>query len=159
MGKYLRLAAICLGLAIPHMGVQAMTASQTVQVERIVKLADGTVQVKYEKPDTVVPGDRLVYTVNYLNDKNETSESLRLDMPVPEQLTYIDGSADIEGADVVYSIDGGQNYALRPDLIVSDAQGNRRAAKAEDITHIRWTLINDVLPGESGAVKFRARLK
>lgn len=143
-------------MAVP---AYAMTASQTVEVERQVKQADGSVAVIVEAPNKVLPGDMLVYTVDFYNDKDEVTENFRLDMPVPEEITYLEGSADKAGATVLYSVDNGGTFQSRDNLAVNLVTGGSRTAIAADITHIRWTLSGNVNPGERGEIKFKGRLK
>jgi len=142
-------------LALP---AQAMTASQKVEVERKVKQSDGSVQTVMTAPDKVLPGDVMVYTVNYYNDKQDVTDNFRLDMPVPSEITYAEGSANRDNAAVLYSVDNGQTYQSREALRMSLPNGETRAAGASDITHIRWTLSNSIQPGERGEITFKGRL-
>lgn len=137
----------------------AMTASQTVEVERQIKQANGQVKIVTTPPDKVLPGDMLVYTVDFHNDKDEVTDDFRIDMPVPKEIIYLEGSAQQSGAIVLYSVDGGNNYQQREQLLVRVAEGGTRSAVAEDITHIRWTLTGKVMPGDRGKIKFKGRLK
>ena len=137
---------------------QAMTASQKVEVERKVKQSDGSVQTVMTAPDKVLPGDLMVYTVSYHNNKQEITENFRLDMPVPAEITYSEGSAIRDNAAVLYSVDNGQTYQSRETLRMSLPNGETRAAGASDITHIRWTLSNSIQPGERGEITFKGRL-
>ena len=139
--------------------VHAMTASQTVEVERQVKQSDGTVTTIVTAPDKVLPGDMLVYTVDYYNDKSDVTENFRLDMPIPTEITYLEGSADHDGATVLYSADNGATFQARENLTVNLEAGATRSALAADITQIRWTLTDNVSPGERGEIKFKGRLK
>ena len=137
----------------------AMTASQKVEVERQVKQPDGQVKIVTTDPDKVLPGDTLIYTVDFYNDKDEVTENFRIDMPVPAEITYLEGTALRNDAVVLYSVDGGQSYDSRNSLVVGTDEGGTRSAVAEDITHIRWTLTRDVLPGDRGEIKFKGQLK
>ena len=137
----------------------AMTASQKVEVERQIKQPNGQVQIVTSPPDKVLPGDTLIYTVDFHNDKNEITDGFRIDMPVPAEIIYLEGSAQRSDAVVLYSVDGGNNYQQRDQLTVRVAEGGTRSAVAEDITHIRWTLTNKVMPGDRGEIKFKGRLK
>lgn len=137
----------------------AMTASQKVEVERQVTQPNGDVLIVTEAPNTVVPGDTLIYTVDFHNDKEEITENFRIDMPVPTEVTYIEGTAVRDDAVVLYSVDGGLRYEARNVLTVETAEGETRSAVAEDITHIRWTLSRDVMPGDRGEIKFKGQLK
>ena len=137
----------------------AMTASQKVEVERQVKQDDGTVQIVMSAPDTVLPGDMLVYTVSYLNDKQDVTDNFRLDMPIPSEVLYLEGSADIENANILYSTDNGATFKSRESLEVRLPSGASRLAAASDITHIRWTLTQSLQPGDQGEIRFKGRLK
>ncbi len=150
------LASAMLGIAAP---VMALTASQTVQREVRTQMPDGTEQVTLADADKVIPGERIIYTLNYANDKSEPASNLVLTMPVPEVVDYVEGSASGMGTTVVYSADGGKNFTARENLRVADVDGTMRSARAEEVTHIRWTIAGPVNPGETGALAFKGRLK
>lgn len=139
--------------------VHAMTASQKVEVERQVKQADGTTQTVLTPPDTVLPGDMLVYTVSYFNDKQDVTDNFRLDMPIPAEIAYLEGSAELENANILYSTDNGETFKSRESLEVRLPSGASRLAAASDITHIRWTLTQSLQPGDQGEIRFKGRLK
>jgi uncharacterized repeat protein (TIGR01451 family) len=107
----------------------------------------------------VVPGDEVIYTLNYTNVGEEPADSVIITDPVPEHMVYTEGSA--EGADTVitFSVDKGATYGLPAVLTVAGADGKERPAKGSDYTHIRWTLQRSLAPGEKGGVSFRARLE
>lgn len=137
----------------------ALSATQTIEKEVTVITADGVTQTKREAADTVVPGERIVYSLNILNDKPEPASDLVLTMPVPAEVIFVEGSADKAGASVVYSADGGASFAARPAAVVMDAAGTVRAASADDITHIRWTVKGPVAAGATDTLSFAAILK
>ena len=145
---------LCLSLP-----VQAMTASQKVEVERQVKQSDGSETIVLGAPDKVLPGDMMVYTVSYHNDKQDVTENFRLDMPIPSEITYVEGSADRANTNVLYSADDGATFKSRDSLEVTSLSGGTRRASTSDITHIRWTLSEDVKPGDRGEIQFKGRLK
>lgn len=137
----------------------ALTASQTVEREVIVRNVDGSQTITREAADKVTPGDKVIYSLNYYNDAAEPADNIVLVMPIPSEINYIDGSADTKDAFSVYSVDGGKVFADRDDLRVLQADGNDRAALAEDITHIRWTVKDAVAPEASGTLSFSGRLQ
>lgn len=160
MFKKLAITTLALSTsALLSVSAYAMTASQKVEVEHQVKQPNGDVTFVTTAPDKVLPGDTLIYTVNFHNDKNEVTENFRIDMPVPAEIIYLEGTALRDDAIVLYSVDGGNNYQAREQLSVRVAEGGTRAAVAEDITHIRWTLTEKIQPGDRGDIKFKGRLK
>jgi len=74
-------------------------------------------------------------------------------------IAYIEGSADIESANVLYSVDNGATFKTRDSLQVNLPSGDTRLAAASEITHIRWILIESLKPGDQGEIKFKGRLK
>ena len=150
------LGTAVLGLAAP---VSALTASQVVEKEIIVINDDGSETTHREPADAVVPGERVVYTLNYENDKAETPKELVLTMPVPNEVKFIEGSADVAASEVTYSADGGQSFAPRQALTVQVADGQYVPAGADDVTHIRWRVAGPVSPGQTGQLTFKGVLK
>ena len=63
-----------------------------------------------------------------------------------------------EGAVIAFSIDGGETFSQRGALKVT-VDGEERLAKADSITHIRWTFDTDIAPGAKGGVGYLAVLK
>lgn len=141
------------------MSAQALTASQIVEREVIVHNADGTQTVTREAADKVTPGDKVIYSLKYYNDDTAPAENIVLVMPVPAEILYLDGSADTQGANTSYSVDGGKTFASRNDLRVAEADGSKRAARAEDITHIRWLVAKAVAPETGGTLSFIGQLQ
>jgi len=107
------LTAVLMSSALLGTSAMALTAQQTVEREVVVKNLDGTETVRREKADTVVPGENIVYSINYYNDLDKAAENVVLVMPVPAELTLIEGSADIVGAETTFSADGGKSFASR----------------------------------------------
>lgn len=148
-------ALTMLAFATPAM---ALTAFQTVQKEIVTERADGTVESRLVNPDSIVPGDRVVYALNFENDGAKPASDLVLTMPVPTEITYIDGSASTVGSVVTYSANG-ETFAPRASLRIIGEDGVSRAASAEDITHIRWVIAGPVQSGETGQLYFKGTLK
>lgn len=137
----------------------ALNASQIVEREVKVHNADGTVSLTREKADMVTPGDKVVYSLNYHNDDANPASNIVLVMPVPTQVAYFEGSAELDGTIANYSADGGQTYAARHVLQVKQSDGLTRMAESADITHIRWQVQNPVAPGAHGVLSFKGQLK
>ena len=134
-----------------------LNVTTTVQKEEVTIDAAGKRSTKLVDAAKVVPGDEVIYTVTFSNIGDEPAENVVITNPLPEQLTYVDGSAFGPGAEIVFSVDGGKTFAKPVDLMVSK-DGVQRPATAQDFTHIRWVMANDIPAGSQGMSRFRARL-
>ncbi|WP_430461944.1 hypothetical protein ACQUQU_03895 [Thalassolituus sp. LLYu03] len=123
-----------------------------------VPQADGSVVEEWQAADKVVPGDKIGFRIAYRNDGKEAAQSVVINNPVAAEASYIANSATGAGTDITYSVDGGQTFAVASQLTVIE-NGERRAAKAEDYTHVRWQLTQPVEAGASGKVEFKVRIK
>lgn len=137
----------------------ALTAKQTVEKEVVTISADGTKLTTRMPAELVVPGETVVYTVNFVNDSEAPATDLVLAMPIPSDVRFLEGSADRDGAKVLYSADGGETYAVREAVEIPAVGGGTRTARSEDITHVQWTIAGPVPIGGSDSVAFKARLK
>ena len=137
---------LMLGVATFSTSAVALTATQTVEREVIIRHADGTQTVTLERADKVIPGDKVVYSLNYFNDEAEPAENIILVMPIPNEVKYLDGSAELDSVKTTYSVDAGQTYADRAELRVTLTNGTSRVASADDITHIRWAVTTAIAP-------------
>ena len=135
-----------------HLDIRTIVQKQEVSLDE-----NGERQTKLVDADTVLPGDEVVYTVSFSNVSEEPAENVVITNPLPEQLTYVEGSAFGPGADLEFSVDGGQTFAAASELSVTE-DGFSRPARGEDFTHIRWVLNQDIDPGAQGMAQFRARL-
>jgi len=157
--RHLTFAIIAATSLLASVSASALSAKQIVEKEVVVQMPDGTESVTREPADMVVPGERIVYTLNFTNDDAAPASDLVLTMPVPTEIKYMDGSAEKPGAKTVYSADGGQSFAERSKLSKVQADGNMRTAADEDITHIRWTVTGPIAVGETGNLSFKGILK
>jgi hypothetical protein len=77
--------------------------------------------------------------------------------PISNDLTYVTGSAIGPGTVIEFSVDGGQTFGQADELLVG-TNGGQRPAGADDFTHVRWTMENELAAGAQGMARFRARL-
>jgi len=134
-----------------------LNVKTVVQKEEITIDDSGARKTRLVPAETVVPGDSVIYTITFTNISEEAAENVVITNPVPENLTYIDGSAFGPGAVIEFSVDGGQNYGTSDELVIPD-NGGSRAATAEDYTHLRWVMQNQLAAGSQGVASFRAEL-
>lgn len=137
-------------------GVQLVnTAQKEVEVDEA-----GRKVRKLVEPGKMVPGDEVVYTISYVNKGGRPAERVAIVNPIPQHTRFRAGSVEGASAEIAYSADGGKTYAAPEKLTVAarDTKGLpvARPAVAADITHIRWTLKEPLVPGANGHVRFRA---
>ena len=114
-----------------------------------VKGADG--KFKLVDPKGVVPGDTLVFITDYSNSGQAPVTDFVIVNPVPKSVKLSAQSA----AHLEVSVDGGKHFGMLSTLTVPDANGNPRAATADDVTHLRWT-ITRLAQGQSGRAVYSA---
>lgn len=159
--RYLVLAVVSSLLAANALVARAQTVELVNTAEREIEVIEKGAKVKKVGPvGKIVPGDEVIYAVTYNNKTGKPAEKIVITNPIPQHTRYKDGSASGEGADISYSIDGGKTFAAPDKLTVAikDKSGKDivRPAVAQDYTHIRWVLKQNVAPGQSGSVRFRA---
>ena len=137
----------------------ALTATQKVEKEITVTQADGTNMIQRVSAEEVTPGEKVVYTVDFINDSAEPASDLVLAMPVPSDIRFLEGTADRDGAVVKYSVDGGTSFTERAVLTLPAVGGGTRPATPDDITHIQWRIAGPVPVGSRDTVSFKGRLK
>jgi len=128
-----------------------------VQKEEVIVTDTGERKSELVPAEKVVPGDSVVYTITFENVSDESADNITITNPVPENLSYVAGSAFGPGTVIEFSVDGGQQYGAPESLFVSD-NGETRQATADDYTHIRWVLQDELAAGAQGMARFRARL-
>jgi uncharacterized repeat protein (TIGR01451 family) len=107
----------------------------------------------------VVPGDEVIYTINYVNRGTDPAADVVITNPIPEHMVFTKVEASPKGAEISMSADGGAAYDAPRNLTVTDAKGQPRPAKASDFTHVRWVFQEPLEPGATGSVSFRAQLQ
>jgi len=157
MYKYIKTTLVATAVLLAGTA-SALTAQQSVQKEIISINADGSETISYVSAEKVIPGERIAYLLDFANDQSEPATDLKLVMPVPEVITFNEGSARGEGTIISYSVDG-ETFMPREALRVALDDGKSRPAVADDITHIRWVIAGPVQPGEKGQLAFSGTLK
>ena len=162
--KYLAGPIVLLALCLASFSASAQETGAieirtSADVEIIETDASGETVTRLEPASKVVPGDIVIYTVSFSNTGSEPAENVVITNPVPRHMEYVDGTAFGPGADISFSIDGGQSWGTPEELVVTSADGTQRPAQASDYTDIRWILRNELQPGAQGFARFRTRLQ
>ena len=135
-----------------------VAAVQAVEVEKVVKKADGSVSLNREPAEIVAPGEEVIYSIRFKNEGADAASDIVLVMPVPEEVSYMEGSADGRPSTITFSADGGKTYLTRGRLTVRE-NGRERPATGAEITNIKWVLTEPVAPQTSGEVYYRGVVK
>ena len=106
----------------------------------------------------VVPGDEVVWTIVAKNLCAKPTDNIVIANPVPEQMTYVAGSAIGVGTEIEYSLDGKQ-FAAPTALVVREADGTARVARSDEYRAVRWTYSSSFAPGATAFVRYRAAVK
>lgn len=149
------IALIALALTAPAPALAqtptAVSLDSDVMVERTQTDAEGRQQVTLEAPDVVVPGDKLVFVLRYHNSSSTPATDFVITNPLPEAVAF-QGTPD-EQASV--SVDGGRTWGALETLTVRNADGTSRAARADEVTHVRWAFAQPIPAGQAGRLMFR----
>ena len=115
-----------------------------------------------EGKTTVHPGETLRYTVDGVNSGDVEAKGLSVTQPVPNETSYVLGSAQADsGAEIIYSIDGGQNFVAEPKIEVTlpDGTVELQPAPAEMYTHIQWNFGEDLASAQAVKAFYNVTVK
>ncbi|MGB3727275.1 MAG: hypothetical protein WA981_16105, partial [Glaciecola sp.] len=119
---------------------------------------NGTSKVEWVKPDNIIPGDKVGYRISFKNTGDQPAADIVLNNPVPENTVYVGGSARGTNSNIVFSVDGGQQFA-KPEQLFVEVNGKKVPAIAKDYTHVRWTLTSALPAGKEGNVQYVVQVK
>ena len=102
---------------------------------------------------SVKPGDIIMYTVVAKNNSRCPLKNLILKQPIPKGTNYLKDSAmAIDGAELLFSIDGGKTFAAKP--MVGTA-----AAPATDYNYLRWKFIGKMAANAQVKTTYKLQVK
>ena len=135
----------------------SLNVHTVVQKEEVVVNENGESENRLVAVESVIPGERVFYTITFTNVGDEPAENVVITNPIATELTYVEGSAFGPGMDVQFSVDGGATFAVAAELTVTE-DGETRAAGPDDFTHIRWVMQGELNTGSQGTARFAAVL-
>lgn len=150
------ISAVTLGIFLPFQVLAAPIALKSeIFVERMVTKPDGSEETTLKPADRVIPGDKLRIVISFTNSGPESATDFVITNPVPGSIRYIESAGAV---DAVVSVDGERFDALER-LVVTEADGSTRAARASDVTHIRWAFADPIPAGTAANVFYRGELR
>lgn len=154
----MKLLALILAVMTTFATVSYATEAVELQTQLLAEVRE-SIGSRERQLFRLVPATRLsqgqvvYYTVRITNPTPIFANKVQVSQMIPANTTYLDGSAGGPGAEIEFSIDGGQSFARAQDLKLAD--GVTRAPP-ERYTHIRWRLRNPLAPGAVALARFRA---
>jgi uncharacterized repeat protein (TIGR01451 family) len=134
-----------------------LNVTTVVQKEEVSVNAAGERESRLVPAETVIPGERVVYTITFRNIGDEPADNVVITNPIDQSLTYVEGSAFGPGTAIEFSVDGGNTFGRTDELTVVE-EGVERPAEPGDYTHVRWVMQNDLAAGAQGMARFTAVL-
>jgi uncharacterized repeat protein (TIGR01451 family) len=119
---------------------------------------NGVSKVEWVTPDNVVPGDKVGYRISFTNKGEQAAADIVLNNPIPENTVYVADSARGANSNIVFSVDGGKQFA-KPEQLFIEVNGKKVPATAKDYTHVRWTLTSALPAGKDGSVQYVVQVK
>ena len=139
----------------PAYAANQVALDNSVFVERVTTDAAGKERVLLEEPKIVVPGDRLVFVLNYRNAGAQPADQFVITNPMPSAVRFARAGHNSP----LVSVDGGKAWGTLETLSVMQPDGTRRAAQPADVTHIRWAFQKPIPAGATGKLMFRGVVK
>jgi hypothetical protein len=140
----------------------AVKLTSDIMVERVALNDKGeeVVTLKTPKQAVVVPGDKLIVSLHYVNESGEPAKEFRATNPISPAVQFIAVKEDWAEVSVDNGASWGPLSALTVVVPASEAApASTRPAEAKDVTHVRWTFKTPLAPGQKGTVSFRGSIK
>ncbi|AMK22514.1 MULTISPECIES: hypothetical protein [unclassified Sphingobium] len=123
-------------------------------VERVSTDINGRARRILQSADRAGSGDQLILVVNWRNEGSRPVRNLAVTNAVPRG-----AQLDLSNPAMQVSVDGGAHWGRLTDFWLPTALGGTRRAIPADITHVRWTVPDEITPGESGRLSYRATVR
>lgn len=150
--------ALMLGGTVVAEGNGHLEVMTMVQKEVVVEDENGETTTQLVEAQSVVPGEKVVYTITFRNVGDAAAENVVITNPISESLTYVAGSASNDTMQVEFSVDGGKTFAGADELRIVD-NGVERPATTQEYTHVRWVMRSELEVGAEGSASFAAVLQ
>jgi len=119
---------------------------------------NGKKHFDFVEPKLVLPGDVILYEIEFENVSDQTISDIVVNTPLPNNSKFRAGSAKGKFTQITFSVDG-NNYKTAESLIVKDKTGKSWLAKPEDYQAIRWVYKRALKPGEKSKVSYKTEIK
>jgi uncharacterized repeat protein (TIGR01451 family) len=107
-----------------------------------------------ETPKTLNSGDTLHHEIRSINNGTKPEANTVITNPLPNSLAFVSASDVHE-----LSVDGGRTWGQLETLLIKMSDGRMRSATKEDVTHIRWRIVEPLAIGAEVRRSFRTRVR
>jgi len=118
----------------------------------------GNKQIDYVEPKLVLPGDVILYEIEFENISHDAISNIVINNPIPNNSKYREGSASGVSTDITFSVDG-KHFKKAEALTVKDKMGKSWLAKPEAYSAIRWVYKKALKPGEKSKVSYKTEIR
>jgi uncharacterized repeat protein (TIGR01451 family) len=125
------------------------------EVRENVSTTPGTETFRFVPAKLLEQGQVVYYTVRIRNVGAAFARDVIVTQRIPVNTIYVEDSASGPGANITFSVDGGQMFEPADKLMI-DVEGNTQPAQPAQYTHIRWHLRNPLAPDAIALARFRA---
>ena len=139
---------------LPTLAANNVALTSEMFVERSVPQAGAKPKLVLEKPKSVPPGAQLVFVLTYVNKGKAPATSFVATNPMPNGVKF-----DSAEGDAMVSVDGGLTYGPLAAAKLRAPDGALRPARAEDVSHVRWSLKAPIAVAGTGKLSFRGSVK
>jgi uncharacterized repeat protein (TIGR01451 family) len=139
-------------------GTGRLVTSTVVELLDSVEEGEGKERRHFVAADRIRAGDEVYYTIRVQNPGRAPVRNVVVTKRLPFGMHYARGSAVGPGADVQFSVDGGDTFAPAAELMVRAGGRPPRRALVEHYTQFRWRLRAPLAPGATALLRFRATL-
>lgn len=136
---------------------QAQSVALTSKAFVVKQVPDGPGKTKNTLvvPERVLPGEALVFMLEYKNTGAKPATAFVINNPIPENVIY----TGAEQPWVEVSVDRGKSFGQLATLKVAKGDGTMRAALPTDVTAVRWKFAQPIAPAAEGRVMFFGMVK
>ncbi|MGH9869423.1 MAG: hypothetical protein ACREAA_14820 [Candidatus Polarisedimenticolia bacterium] len=134
----------------------------TMLKEVVVRDGQGRQEVALEDASSTSPGDTLVLKIDYSNQGQVAAHNARVVDPIPAGTQLVPGSWTAAGAEMTVSIDGGKTYEVYParrPVSQPDGKTVMKEVEASAYTHVRWTALEPLAPGDARSATFKVKVR
>ena len=146
-------------LCATHAYAQEVDPVQTTLIAEILHSTDtrdGRRVQRFVPATVLTQGQVVFYTLQIRNPTSVPVRDAMVVQRIPDNTTYVAGSAAGPSAEITFSVDGGQTFWREKELVVMKPPADARRATTADYTHIRWQLRNALAPGSVALARFQA---